>query len=370
MKKICTLLVALLALTSSQAQKKKKASGNIETQTRVSNLIKTTINGEILGDCGAWIVFAPFIDQSKQDTVKIVNNKFVYKTEFDGPTAFIYLRADGQSAVIFFDNTEHNVIIDCKDNKGFGLTNCLTQESYNKFISTITPLGENRQKYPTVDTGFVNSNERAIQNVFTNFIADTATKPIAAAFLVYNNIMSMQNAPEQDMINFYNQLPERARDNVYAKKALQYIQRMTADEMGKIAPDFTLLDINGRPVTLSSFRGKNYVLVDFWATWCGPCRAEFPALKAAQTQYASKGLVILGVSIDADKEKWKTMLAKPDFTNWTHVWDGPSGPNQVVQTLYNVPSIPRNFLLDKSGKVIARNLRGADVEQKLKELIK
>jgi thiol-disulfide isomerase/thioredoxin len=365
MKKI--LVVALICSSVvSIAQKKSKTTQPAQEQGK-----PFVLRGKMQGYQGSTIVFAPYLNQAKRDTVFLKGDSFVYKGRMTEPQVIVYVREDGQNNSIFLNEGEHDIQIDCITNKGFGITNAPVQESYNQFANAIGPLAEKRGTYKTnPDPKVQEENEAAIQKTFRDFLSSPSSHPTAASFLVLSNVQQMQGASGDQMMEFYNLLPTAAKQTAYGVKAFQFINRSTADDMGKIAPDFTLLDSAGKKVTLSDYRGKNYVLVDFWATWCGPCRAEFPALKVAQEKYKNKGLVILGVSIDADYVKWKTKLAEPGFTTWTHVWDGPQGPDQVASTLYNVPSIPRNFLLDKTGKVIARNLRGPAVESTLEELIK
>ncbi|MBC9909441.1 TlpA disulfide reductase family protein [Chitinophaga varians] len=133
-----------------------------------------------------------------------------------------------------------------------------------------------------------------------------------------------------------------------------------------IAPDFTQNDVNGNPVSLSGFKGQ-YVLVDFWASWCGPCRGENPNVVKAYQQYKDKGFTILGVSLDSKKEAWVKAIEHDQLT-WTHVSDLKYWNNEVAKQ-YDIKSIPANFLLDKNGKIIARDLRGEDLLKKLGELM-
>jgi thiol-disulfide isomerase/thioredoxin len=109
-------------------------------------------------------------------------------------------------------------------------------------------------------------------------------------------------------------------------------------------------------------------LVDFWASWCGPCRKENPAVVAAYQKYKDKGFDILGVSMDDNKDKWLAAIAKDNLT-WTHVSDL-KGWQNAVGKMYSVTSIPFNLLLDKEGKILAKSLRGADLEAKLAEIFK
>lgn len=128
-----------------------------------------------------------------------------------------------------------------------------------------------------------------------------------------------------------------------------------------------MADTTGKHVTLSSLRGK-YVLVDFWASWCGPCRKENPNVVAAYQKYHDKGFEILGVSLDDKKNLWEKAI-NADKLSWYHVSDLKGWRNQAAG-LYMVKSVPSSFLLDKDGKIIAKNLRGEALHRKLAELLK
>ena len=139
--------------------------------------------------------------------------------------------------------------------------------------------------------------------------------------------------------------------------------------IGAIAPDFTQNDVNGKPVSLADFRGK-YVLVDFWASWCGPCRRENPNVIKAYEKYNSKNFTVLGVSLDqaGKKEAWLAAI-KADGLPWTQVSDL-QGWNNAVAQLYGVRAIPQNFLIDPSGKIVAKNLREEALSEKLATVLK
>ncbi|MFA4869562.1 MAG: TlpA disulfide reductase family protein [Pedobacter sp.] len=133
------------------------------------------------------------------------------------------------------------------------------------------------------------------------------------------------------------------------------------------APDFTLNDTEGKAVSLASYRG-GYVLVDFWASWCVPCRAENPNVLAAYEKYKAKNFQILGVSLDEKKDLWLKAIAE-DKLPWKQVCDFKASRSEVTQ-LYNVSSIPANVLIDPNGKIVGKDLRGKDLHDRLAELIK
>lgn len=152
--------------------------------------------------------------------------------------------------------------------------------------------------------------------------------------------------------------------NTDADNELQQNNKPAADNTKKdVLPNFTLLNDQEKPVSLESFKGK-YVLIDFWASWCKPCRAENPNVVKAYNQFKNKDFEVLGVSLDRDEKAWKSAIVK-DNLKWQQVWD----KDGEVSDKYGVSYIPMNFLVDKNGVVIARNLRGEALEKALQKYL-
>ncbi len=198
------------------------------------------------------------------------------------------------------------------------------------------------------------------------YLKDNTSSPIAM-FVLKQYAGYDINA--DDVEPMFLALPEQLRASPAGKDMAEKLETAKKTGIGKMAMDFTQNDTLGNPVSLSSFRGK-YVLIDFWASWCGPCRQENPNVVKAFNAYNSKGFTVLGVSLDQPtaKDKWMKAIHDDKLT-WTQVSDLKYWKNDVA-VQYGIQAIPQNFLIDPQGKIVGKNLRGEALNKKLAELFK
>ena len=165
----------------------------------------------------------------------------------------------------------------------------------------------------------------------------------------------------------YGYLSDANKNNFYVKTVKDKIKEKTTEGIGSSAKNFTLNNTVGKPVSLNDFKGK-YVLIDFWASWCGPCRNENPNVARAYRLFNNKNFTVLGVSLDEKKADWLKAIKKDRLT-WAHISDL-KGWKNAVAVQYGVKSIPQNILINPQGKIIAKNLRGFSLSQFLSNELK
>lgn len=231
---------------------------------------------------------------------------------------------------------------------------------FTKHLNQKDPLyPEVNQYYNDLNTGF-NTAQVERLGTFIKQHPDSFT----AMFLLSNMVTIV---PADKAKPYYNGLGKFYKTTSYALNIQKAIDAKKITAIGKTAPDFEQPDTAGRMVKLSDFRGQ-YVLVDFWASWCGPCREENPNVVKAYDHYHGKGFTVLGVSLDQPGKKaaWLNAIHQDKLT-WTQVSDLKFWNNAVAK-LYGIQAIPQNFLLDKSGKIIAVNIKGEELNKKLLEI--
>ena len=193
--------------------------------------------------------------------------------------------------------------------------------------------------------------------------AKANAKSVVAPYLIMRNSWQFELPELEEMAGAMDTCLNGSQYMQAIKKRVDILKSV---QVGQIAPEFEMNDSTGTAVKLSSLKGK-ILLLDFWASWCSPCRAENPNVVKAYEAYKTKGFDVLGCSFDQNREKWMKAV-KDDHLAWNHVSDLRGWANAAGK-LYGVNSIPANVLLDKDQKIIARNLHGEELMKKLEEIL-
>lgn len=220
----------------------------------------------------------------------------------------------------------------------------LVQQNWNQQVAT------GRQELRSLQLQFIEENPASYMSLFT--LIRLAGQQINVA----------------EIRPIYNSLSAEVRSMPPAKRFEEAMDKSINTAIGALAPDFSQPDSTGQTIKLSDFRGK-YVLLDFWASWCIPCRAENPNVKKAYEQYKNKNFTVLGVSLDRSNARASWLKAiQHDGLTWPQVSDLKFWDNEAA-VLYGLKSIPQNFLIDPQGKIIAKNLRGEALQETLQSLL-
>lgn len=316
--------------------------------------------------------------QTEWVKAKLLKGKFTLKEKTDDPVlCFIVIAGVQKPIEIYVENSN----ISIKGNKSnpdkYEIEGSKSHKDFAEFTRVFLPLaqqlntvantinmtlpGPERDKHMSTYTGI----QQNIQAEIDKFVYSHA-KSTVTPFVI--NVTYQFNEDVTVLERRFNLLDEKIKQSRAGKELQGTIAEKKIGAIGTTAMDFSQPDTTGKMVSLSSFRGK-YVLVDFWASWCGPCRTENPNVVENFKKFSSKNFTVLSVSLDrpGQKDKWMQAIYKDNLT-WTHVSDLQFWDNAAAK-LYHIQAIPQNILVDPEGKIVGKNLRGEDLRAKLCEIL-
>lgn len=316
-------------------------------------------------------------ENTEMARTKVAQGKFTLKGSVKDPVLCFLIIGNEKPIEVFMENS----VVTVKPKKTVPVTYEIegspSHKEFNSFVATFLPIAQQLNALATTINATADPAERdkltvqykntqeEIQKAIDKFVKEKP-KSYVTPFILYATY-SFKEDPTVLETRF-NSLDVKIKKSESGVQLEQFIAESKIGAVGTLAMDFSQPDTTGKAISLSSFRGK-YVLLDFWASWCRPCRLENPNVVENFKKFSNKNFTVLGVSLDREgqKEAWVNAIHEDKLT-WTHVSDLQFWNNAAAQ-LYKVKGIPQNFLIDPQGKIIAKNLRGADLEAKLCEIL-